>query len=94
MRNPTDVLNSLNKQSKDLSYKFQRLYRNLYNPEFYLLAYRNIYANEGSMTPGVDGETLDGMGSPRIERIISAFERPLLPPETCTAYIYCEEKQQ
>lgn len=47
MRNPTDVLNSLNKQSKDLSYRFQRLYRNLYNPEFYLLAYRNIYANEG-----------------------------------------------
>ena len=74
MRNPTDVLNSLNKQSKDLSYRFQRLYRNLYNPEFYLLAYRNIYANEGSMTPGVDGETLDGMGSPRIERIISALK--------------------
>lgn len=74
MRNPIDVLNSLNKQSKDLSYKFQRLYRNLYNPEFCLLAYRNIYANEGNMTPGVDGETLDGMGSPRIERIISALK--------------------
>lgn len=74
MRNPTDVLNSLNKQSKNPSYKFQRLYRNLYNPEFYLLAYRNIYANEGSMTPGVDGETLDGMSSPRIERIINALK--------------------
>ena len=65
MRNPTDVLNSLSKQSKNPTYKFQRLYRNLYNPEFYLLAYKNIYANEGRMTPGVDGETLDGMsGSP------------------------------
>ena len=74
MRNPTDVLNSLNKQSKNPSYKFKRLYRNLYNPEFYLLAYRNIYANEGSMTPGVDGETLDGMSSPRIERIINALK--------------------
>lgn len=74
MRNPTDVLNNLNKQSKNPSYKFQRLYRNLYNPEFYLLAYRNIYANEGSMTPGVDGETLDGMSSPRIERIINALK--------------------
>lgn len=74
MRNPTDVLNSLNKQSKDPMYRYQRLYRNLYNPEFYLLAYRNIYANEGSMTPGVDGETLDGMSSPRIERIICALK--------------------
>ncbi len=59
MRNPTDVLNSLNKQSKELSYKFQRLYRNLYNPEFYLLAYRNIYANEGSMTLS-DGRPVSG----------------------------------
>ena len=66
MRNPTDVLNSLNKQSKNPSYKFQRLYRNLYNPEFYLLAYRNIYANEGSMAAGVDGETLEGKCSQRI----------------------------
>ncbi len=74
MRNPTDVLNSLSKQSKNPTYKFQRLYRNLYNPEFYLLAYKNIYANEGSMTPGVDGETMDGMSSPRIMRIIGALQ--------------------
>ena len=74
MRNPSDVLNSLNKQSKNQTYRFQRLYRNLYNPEFYLLAYKKIYANEGSMTPGVDGETLDGMSSPRIERIICALK--------------------
>ena len=88
MRNPTDVLNSLNKQSKDLSYRFQRLYRNLYNPEFYLLAYRNIYANEGSMTPGVDGETLDGMSSPRIERIISALkDRSYRPKPARRTYI-------
>ena len=88
MRNPTDVLNSLNKQSKDLSYKFQRPYRNLYNPEFYLLAYRNIYANEGSMTPGVDGETLDGMSSPRIERIISALkDRSYCPKPARRTYI-------
>ena len=74
MRNPTDVLNSLSKQSKNPTYKFQRLDRNLYNPAFYLLAYKNIYANEGSMTPGVDGEPLDGMSSPRIMRIIGALQ--------------------
>lgn len=88
MRNPTDVLNSLNKQSKDPTYRFQRLYRNLYNPEFYLLAYKNIYTNEGSMTPGVDGETLDGMSSPRIERIIGALrDRSYSPNPARRTYI-------
>ena len=88
MRNPTEVLNSLNKQSKNPDYKFERLYRNLYNPEFYLLAYRNIYANEGSMTPGVDGETLDGMSSPRIMRIISSLkDRSYQPKPARRTYI-------
>ena len=88
MRNPIDVLNSLSKQSNNPTYKYQRLYRNLYNPEFYLLAYRNIYANEGSMTPGVDGETMDGMSNPRIERIISALkDRSYHPKPARRTYI-------
>jgi group II intron reverse transcriptase/maturase len=74
MRNPTDVLYNLDKQSKSETYRFARIYRNLYNPEFYLLAYKNIYANDGSMTPGVDGETLDGMSNPRIARIIESLK--------------------
>ena len=73
MRNPIDVLNSLSEKSKNPSYRFQRLYRNLYNPEFYMLAYKNIYANDGSMTPGVDGTTLDGMSSRRIDGIIASL---------------------
>ena len=55
-------------------YKFERLYRNLYNPEFYLLAYKNIYANDGSMTPGVDGVTTDGMSLERIDKIIASLK--------------------
>ncbi len=54
MRNPIAVLNSLSEKSQAKEYRFERLYRNLYNPEFYLLAYKNIYANDGSMTMGVD----------------------------------------
>jgi group II intron reverse transcriptase/maturase len=88
MRNPTDVLDSLNKQSTKPDYRYQRLYRNLYNPEFYLLAYKNIYANEGSMTPGVDGETMDGMSSPRIERIIASLkDRSYQPNPARRTYI-------
>ena len=74
MRNPTDVLNNLSDKSKDPTYRFERLYRNLYNPEFYLLAYMNIYANKGSMTPGVNGITIDGMSNQRIECIIASLK--------------------
>jgi len=74
MRKPTDVLNSLSDKSKNPMYKYERLYRNLYNPEFYLLAYKNIYANDGSMTPGVDGVTTDGMSLERIDKIIASLK--------------------
>ncbi len=70
LRSPNEVLNSLRSKSKETGYRYQRLYRNLYNPNFYLLAYQNIYNNGGSMTKGVDGQTLDGMGMERINRII------------------------
>ena len=60
MRDPITVLKSLTEKSTDKGYKFQRLYRNLYNPEFYHMALRNIYANDGAMTPGTDNTTLDG----------------------------------
>jgi len=74
MRNPIDVLKNLSEKSKDKTYKFQRIYRNLYNPEFYYTAYRNIYANGGSMTPGVDGSTMDGLSDKRIAGIIESLK--------------------
>ena len=36
LRNPINVLKSLSEKSQEKTYKYQRLYRNLYNPEFYL----------------------------------------------------------
>jgi len=48
------------------------LYRQLFNPQLYLLAYGRIYANHGAMTPGPDGETVDGMSLAKIGRIIGA----------------------
>ena len=49
------------------------LYRQLFNPALYLLAYGRIYSNKGSMTPGVTGETVDGMSMGKIGRIIDAM---------------------
>ncbi len=49
------------------------LYRQLFNPRLYLLAYGRIYSNKGAMTPGVTGETVDGMSLGKIDRIIDAM---------------------
>jgi group II intron reverse transcriptase/maturase len=51
----------------------QRLYRQLFNPQLFLMAYGRIYANKGAMTPGVTGETVDGMSLAKIETIIDAL---------------------
>lgn len=88
MRNPTEVLKSLTEMSKNETYRFQRLYRNLYNPEFYWLAYKNIYANDGSMTAGADGTTIDGMSNERVEGIIlSLRDRSYQPKPARREYI-------
>ena len=49
MRSPKIILENLQKHSKEENYKYERLYRNLYNEDFYLQALQNIYANKGSM---------------------------------------------
>jgi group II intron reverse transcriptase/maturase len=51
----------------------ERLYRQLFNPQLYLMAYGRIYANHGAMTPGACGETADGMSMAKIGRIIDAL---------------------
>jgi len=48
------------------------IYRQLFNPQLYLLAYGRIYSNKGAMTPGPDAETADGMTVAKIERLIDA----------------------
>jgi retron-type reverse transcriptase len=51
----------------------ERLYRQLFNPQLFLLAYGRIYANKGAMTPGVSRETVDGMSLAKIGSIIGAL---------------------
>ena len=46
------------------------LYRQMFNQDLYLLAYGNIYANQGAMTPGASSETADGMSEDRIGQVI------------------------
>src|SRR6266481_4850931 len=72
MRNAETVLGVLRERGRR-RWPLERVYRLLFNPELYLLAYGRIYSNKGAMTPGVTGETADGMSMEKIERIIDAL---------------------
>ena len=74
MRSPNRVLESLKVKAYISDYSYERLYRNLYNPEFYLQAYQNIYATAGNMTKGTDGLTIDGMSIKRIDKLIASLK--------------------
>ena len=49
-----------------------QLYRQMFNKDLYLLAYGNIYSNQGAMTPGAN-ETADGMSEGKIDQITEAM---------------------
>lgn len=81
MRNPERVLNSLSEHSKDASYKFERLYRILFNEEMFYVAYQRIYAKEGNMTKGSDGQNIDNMSLKRIEKLIDTLKDETYQPQ-------------
>jgi group II intron reverse transcriptase/maturase len=72
MQNAETVLGVLRERGRR-GLPCDELYRQLFNPQLYLLAYGRIYSNKGAMTPGVSGETVDGMSLSKIGRIIDAL---------------------
>jgi group II intron reverse transcriptase/maturase len=72
MQSAAAVLDVIGKRG-ERGLPLERLYRQLFNPQLYLLAYGRIYANKGAMTPGVTSETVDGMSLAKIEAIIEAL---------------------
>jgi group II intron reverse transcriptase/maturase len=81
MRNPERVLNSLMEHSKTSSYRFERLYRILFNEEMFYVAYQRIYAKEGNMTEGSDGQSIDNMSLSRIEKLIASLKDEIYQPQ-------------
>jgi len=59
---------------------FDRLYRNLFNPDLFLLAYSNIYANEGNMTVGTNGDTIDGFNIDKVNTVIEKLKQETYRP--------------
>lgn len=90
MREAETVLGIIRERGRR-SLPLEDVYRQLYNPKLYLLAYGRIYRNKGAMTPGVTAETVDGMSMAKIERTIEQlrYERFHWHP---TRRVYIEKK--
>lgn len=52
----------------------EKIYRLMYDPMFYEVAYQKLRSNPGNMTPGITPTTLDGMSMEVIEDIISKLK--------------------
>jgi len=74
MRDAVTVLEVIRERGRQ-GLPLERVYRCLFNPDLYLLAYGKIYRNAGAMTPGATSETVDGMSLAKIEAIITALRQ-------------------
>ena len=92
MRNPETILNNLVKHSSVSSYKYERLYRILFNEDMFSVAYQRIYAKQGNMTPGTDGKTVDQMSIQRIEKLIRESQRQRLIRPKPARRVYIPKK--
>src|SRR6266496_2308975 len=71
MREARTILQLLRERGKK-RLPLERVYRLLFNPNLYLMAYGKIYRNHGAMTKGTTEETADGMSKDKIATIIDA----------------------
>ena len=74
MKPTTEILVNISKNSsRNKEEIFTRLYRYMLRPDLYFIAYKNLYANKGASTQGIDNDTADGFSKEKIERIIQSL---------------------
>ena len=74
MRDAATVLEIIRERGRK-GLPLERVYRCLFNPGLFLLAYGKLYRNAGAMTPGTTRETVDGMRLQKIQAIIDALRK-------------------
>jgi len=72
-----EVIRKLNAKSGWIN---SDLYRLLFKPELYILAYERIKSKPGNMTPGTDQETIDGFGIDEIRKLIDEMRTEKYQP--------------
>ena len=62
-------------------YPIRNLYRLMYTPELWMVAYSHLKNNKGAITQGVDEDTLDGFSKLRVDAIIQQLKEGTYTPK-------------
>lgn len=82
MKPTTEILVNISKNSsKNKDEVFTRLYCYMLRPDLYFIAYKNLYANKGASTQGIDNDTADGFSKEKIDRIIQSLSDESYQPK-------------
>ena len=77
-----EILAKIRKNSdKNKDEVFTRLYRYMLRKDLYYVAYKNLYANKGASTQGVNSDTADGFSEEKIQRIIRSLSNETYEPK-------------
>lgn len=89
MKPTIEILEKISENSRNNKEEiFTRLYRYLLRPDLYYVAYKNLYANKGSATKGVNDDTADGFSEEKISKIIALLaDETYLPKPVRREYI-------
>lgn len=74
MRDADTILGIIRERGKR-GLPLEDIYRQLYNPTLYLMAYARLYANEGAMTKGIPSEPVEAMSLKKIEILIGELRQ-------------------
>ena len=81
MQPTMEILAKISKNSQaNKEEVFTRLYRYLLREDIYYVAYKNLYANGGAGTKGVNDDTADGFSEAKIARIIKSLAEETFTP--------------
>lgn len=76
-----EILERVSRNSqKNQDEVFTRLYRYMLRPDIYYVAYKNLYANSGASTKGVNEDTADRFGEEKIMKIINMLKNESYMP--------------
>jgi group II intron reverse transcriptase/maturase len=76
-----EILERVSRNSqKNKDEVFTRLYRYMLRPDIYYVAYKNLYANNGASTKGVNEDTADGFSEEKIMKIINMLQNESYMP--------------
>lgn len=82
MKPTMEILANIKENSfKNNDEVFTRLYRYLLRQDIWFEAYKNLYANKGAATNGIDDDTADGFSVEKINKIIKSLANESYKPK-------------